>query len=72
MFGVQHAGGLGVLGGVQVMPVGGVGVMGGNFCLGVLVMFGGLTVMMGSLLVVAGGLFVMVSNLIGVRHRAFS
>lgn len=62
---VQLAGGFGVVGGMQVVPMGGVGMVRRGFDVFGLVMFGRLAVMV-------GGFFVMVSDSIRMRHRARS
>ena len=69
---VQLAGGFGVVGGLQVVPMGGVGMMRRGFDVFGLVMFGRLAVMVGGFFVMVGRFFVMVSDLIRMRHRARS
>ncbi len=72
MFGVQLAGGLGVMGRMQVMPMGAVRMMRCGFDIFRLVVFGCLAMMVGGFFVMVGRFFVMVSDLIGMRHRARS
>ena len=60
---MQLAGFFGVVGCMQVMPMGGVGVVGGGFMILVFVVFRGEAVVPGGVLVMLGGLLMMLRQL---------
>jgi hypothetical protein len=69
MFGVQLARRFGVVFGMQVMPMGGMSVVSRCFHIVIVVVFRGLTMMVGSLLVMLRRFFVMAGDFIGIRHN---
>lgn len=68
VFGVQLAGGLGMLLGMGVVAMRGMSMVPGRFMLTFLVMLSRLLVMVSRLLVMMGGLFVMFGDLFRMRH----
>jgi hypothetical protein len=72
MFSMELAGRLGMMFGMQVVPMGRMSVLGSGVDIISFVVFGGFAVMLCSFLVMLGCFFMMVGNLLRMGHQAFS